>query len=429
MSTPQNPPQQHGHDELPKDLPKMSHAVMVLVGIGVIVCFAGLFLLGWLPNRAREREAHEQTAAANDAKPVVQTTPPKRTDKTIDLVLPADARANQETAIFPRANGYLKKLLVDIGDKVQKDQLLAEIDMPDVDADVNQAKASLAQAQANLTKAQNDFELADVTLKRYTGFAESGGVTQQQLDEKKAAFTQAQSALEGAKANVQVAQASLDRLISLQAYERVTAPFGGIISARNYDVGALMSASNTGDGKQLFSIADTETLRIFVNVPQAYVPSLKIGQPATLTLKTYPGRKFTGTIARWAGALDPATRTLRLEIDFPNHEGALFAGMYAEAHLPVNQDQPPLVVPTSALVFDSNGTRVWVVNDNKAYAAKVDVGRDFGTEVEISSGLKGNEMVVTNPGARMADGVDVQVAAPQVTQADAKPQQLASQKP
>src|SRR5262249_25385091 len=156
------------------------------------------------------------------------------------------------------------------GDKVKKDQLLAVIDMPDVDADVNQAKASLAQAQANLTKAQNDYDLADVTLKRYTGFAESGGVTQQQLDEKKAAFTQAQSVLEASKASVQVAQASLDRLTALQAYENVTAPFAGTISARNYDVGALMSASNTGDGKQLFSIADTETLRIFVNVPQAY---------------------------------------------------------------------------------------------------------------------------------------------------------------
>jgi RND family efflux transporter MFP subunit len=317
----------------------------------------------------------------------------------------------QETSIFPRANGYLKRVLVDIGDRVESGQLLAEIEQPDVDADLLQAKASVAQANANLVKAQNDFDLSQATLKRYEGFAQGGGVTQQQLDEKRAAFAQAQSALAGAQANVKVADAAVQRLTAMQGFEKVTAPFAGTITSRNYDIGALINGTNPAAGHELFRVADTATLRVFVNVPQTYVTAVRTGQPASLIVRNFGNREFAGTVARSAGALDPATRTLRYEIDVPNSDGVLYAGMYVQTKLPVTPHQAPMVVPTSALVFDATGTKVWTVDNGKAKAKKVDVGRDFGTEVEIASGLKGDESVVTNPGERLADNAPVQVTA------------------
>ncbi|HVT89805.1 MAG TPA: efflux RND transporter periplasmic adaptor subunit [Tepidisphaeraceae bacterium] len=421
-----NQPHHDAHDEIPKDLPKMRAWSVGLASVVVVVAFAGLFLLGWGPRKKRQADVEEQSKAVYEAKPSVQIALPKHTEKMIDLVLPADARAMQETPIFPRANGYLKRLLVDLGDRVEAGQLLAEIDTPDVDADLLQAKASVSQANASLVKAQNDFQLAQTTLTRYEGFAQAGGVTQQQLDEKRSAFAEAQSALEGAKANVQAAEASVQRLTAAQGFEKVVAPFAGVISARNYDIGALMSANGLPGNKELFRITDTSTLRVFVNVPQAYMTSLKTGEQAQLEVRNFPGKRFTGTIARSAGELDPATRTIRFEIDFPNKDGQLFAGMYGQAHLKINQDQPPMVVPTSALVFDAGGTKVWVVNDKKAYGKKVEVGRDFGAEAEIASGLNGDESVVTNPGTRLGDGVEVEVAN-QVAAPANKPQQVAIQ--
>jgi RND family efflux transporter MFP subunit len=265
------------------------------------------------------------------------------------------------------------------------------------------------QSQAQQTKAQDDLELAQATFKRYEAFSKTGGVTQQQFDEKQAALTQAQSVLAAATANVKAADANVQRLAALQGFEKVFAPFSGTITARNYDLGALMTPGGT-PGRELFRIADVSTLRVFVNVPQTYVTALRTGQEAFLAVRNYPGKEFTGSITRTAGALDPATRTLSYEIDVPNPQGTLFSGMYATARLQVHDAQPPLVVPTSALVFDSAGTRVWVVQDGKVFPRKVDLGRDFGTQTEVASGLTGNEEIVTNPGERLAEGADVQLA-------------------
>jgi len=405
------------HDEIPTDLPRIPTWGVIVAVIVLIMAFAGLFVLGWGPRQKRLAELRETTAAVEDARPLVQVALPQRSSKAKDLVLPADARAFQETSIFPRASGYLRKLHVDIGDRVKEGQLLAEIDAPDIDAELAQAKASLAQAQANLTKANNDFELSQTTLKRYQGFAQSGGVTQQQLDEKQAAFTEAQSAQAGGEANVKAADATVQRLTALQGFTKVYAPFAGTITARNYDLGALMTASSTA-GRELFRIADTDTLRVFVNVPQAYVTSVRNGQSAFLSVRNYPGKEFTGTITRSTGALDPNTRTLRYEIDFANKDGTLFAGMYAQARLEVTDAQPPVVVPTSSLVFDASGTKVWVVEQGKVFPKDVNVGRDLGTDIEVSSGLKGDESVVTNPGDRLATGAEVAVAG---TPAEAAP--------
>jgi RND family efflux transporter MFP subunit len=397
------------HEEIPKDLPKISSGAVMIAGIVIVVAFIALFLLAWIPSHRREAKVNEESEQANNAKPSVQVQQPKRTDKKFDVILPADLRANQETSIFPRASGYLQQLMVDIGDHVEVGQLLAVISVPDLDAQLAEAQATVVQANANLVKAQNDYELSDTTLKRYQGLAQSGGVTQQQLDEKTNAFTQAQSELAGARAAVKVDEAAVQRLAALQGFEKVTAPFSGTITGRNYDVGALISATNTTPGAELFRIADTSVLRVFVNVPQPYVAAIKTGQAAYISVTNFPGREFTGAVARTAGALDMNTRTLRYEIDYQNKDNTLYAGMYGQARLQINQTNSPLVIPTSALIFDSGGTKVWTVDQGKAQSKKVQVGRDFGTQVEISSGLDGTESVVTNPGLWLADGAEVQV--------------------
>jgi RND family efflux transporter MFP subunit len=410
----------HAHVDMPTDLPKVRTWGVALAGMVVVAAMGGLFVLGWVPRQHRLADLHEQTAGGAggvDDRPNVEVTRPKRSASAVDLVLPADARANQETAIFARANGYLKRFTVDIGDQVKAGQLLAEIDAPDVDAELVQAKASVGQAKANVVKAQDDLELARTTFERYKGFGKTGGVSQQEIDEKRAAVAQAQSALEAFKASVAAAEATVQRLAALQGFEKVYAPFAGTVTARNMDVGALVSAGQT---MPLFRIADTDVLRVYVNVPQSYVQSVQPGQKVALTVRNYPGREFEGVVARTTGALDPATRTLRYEVDVPNKDGVLLAGMYGEVRIKAKQDEPPMVVPTSAVVFDAGGTKVWVVEDGKVYQKRVDVGRDFGTEIEVSNGLSGKEQVVTNPGERLADGVEVEAKLPPQQQASAR---------
>src|SRR5436190_15126527 len=230
------------HDDIPQDLPRVSGVAVAIVAFIAVAAFVGLFLLGWVPRERRIAEL--KSDLTSDTRPVVETALPTRDIKPLDLWLPADARAMQETSIFPRANGYLKRLLVDIGDRVKEGQLLAEIDAPEVDADLNQARASLGQAQANAAKAQQDYELAEATSKGYDQAGASGGITQQQLDEKRSAQSQAQAALVAAKANISAAQASVQRLEAMQSFQKVTAPFAGTVTARNYDVGALLSPTN-----------------------------------------------------------------------------------------------------------------------------------------------------------------------------------------
>jgi RND family efflux transporter MFP subunit len=376
--------------------------VVAVVALVVVAALAGLFFVGYIPRQHRLAEVHREASEVNDGKPNVDVAIPKRSAKTQDVILPADVRSNQETSIFPRANGYLKGFAVDIGDRVKAGQLLAEISAPDLDAELLQAKASVEQARANLVKAQNDLDLAQATLTRYEGFAKTGGVTTQQLDEKRAAFTQAKGQFDADKANVQAAQASVERLTALQGFEKIYAPFDGVVTARNFDVGALMSASNP---TPMFRIADTHVLRVYTNVPQTYVQTVHVGDQVSIGVRNYPNKEFVGTVTRTAAALDPSTRTLRYEVDVPNADGLLYAGMYGEARIKASQEHPPIVIPTSAVVFDSAGTKVWVVDeDGKVHAKAVDVGRDFGTEIEIARGLEGQEHVVTNPGERLADG-------------------------
>lgn len=399
------------HDEIPTDLPKVGTRGIVIVAFVFILLLAALFAVGYIPHLHRMREA-EAIAKEQDDKPIVEVVQPKRANTGGELVLPGDARAFQETALYPRATGYLKQLLVDIGDRVKAGQLLAVIEAPEIDAQLNEARAALEQAKTNVTKSQTDLAFAQTTLQRYESAVKTGAVTTQDVDEKRTALDQAKSAVDASRAAVAASEASVQRLAELQGFQKVYAPFGGVITSRGYDVGALLTAANSTN-RALFGLAETDTLKVFVSVPQTYATAITNGQEATLEVRNFPGRLFKGKVVRSSGALDPATRTLKMEVDFPNSDDVLFAGMYGQVHLQIKSPTPPLMLPTSALVFDTDGTKVaTVAENNKVKFQKILVGRDLGTELEVTDGLSGSEQVVSNPGERLADGVEVQIAPP-----------------
>jgi RND family efflux transporter MFP subunit len=234
----------------------------------------------------------------------------------------------------------------------------------------------------------------------------------QDVDEKQAQFNQARHAFEAAKASVGAAAAAVQRLADLQSFQKVTAPFAGVVTSRNYDVGALLTAGSTG--KEMFRLVQSDTLRVFINVPQSYASGIKVAQEATFEVRNLPGRAFVGKVVRTSGAVDPTNRTLRVELNVDNKENALWAGMYGTVTLPILRDQPPLIVPSSALLFQAQGTQVALVRDNKIAMQTINVGRDLGQELEVIGGLNENDQVVANPGERLAEGVEVEIAkAPQ----------------
>jgi RND family efflux transporter MFP subunit len=399
-------------------LPKIRWWAVLLALVVGAAAFIKLYSLGSGPRRERADEA-KTAAATYDPRPVVDVVKVRRGETASDLRLPADVDSMQQTLVFARTNGYLKSFSADVGDRVAAGRVLAEIDTPEIDAQIAWAHAAVDVARANVVKARVDLELADATLKRFEAFAATGGATAQQLDEKRSAAAQAKSALASAEANVVLADAEVKRLETLQGFEHVTAPFAGVVTARNYDVGALVGPSGASAAKELFRLESGDVLRAWVNVPQSYVASTKVGAKAFLTVSNWPGREFPGTLTRTAGVLDANTRTLRCEIDVPNPDGALFSGMYGEVRFPVTTDHPTLTVPTSAPTFGASGPTVWTVVDGHVHAKKVVLGRDFGAEIEVLDGLSPDDDVVKNPGERLLDGLEVRVAA-KVT-ADARP--------
>lgn len=410
----QDPPQ-HRHEKethRPHDLPQFSSGKLILMGIIVLTIFVAAFFARFIPQRLHERNLAEQADEAANAPPVVNITLPQPLAVEEDLKLPADISPMQQTAIYARVDGYLKHWLVDINDHVEKGQLLAEIDAPDTDAQLAQAQAALQQAQANVVRAAADLELANATYERYHGLLPSGSVTQQDLDTRQSNANQAAAEKAADDAAVKSARATVDRLAAEQGFEKIIAPFSGTITFRNYDVGARISSTDTAKGHEMFDIADTDRLRIYVNVPQAYVTLIQLGQPVHfIAERNYGDHQFTGFVARTAGVLDPSTRTLLTELDFDNHNHQLWAGMYGEVHIGVHHSHPMLTVPTPAMLFEADGTQVAVVDDqNHVHFRPVTVGQDLGQNLEIIGGLTGNERIVTNPGEKLLDGIAVEVA-------------------
>jgi RND family efflux transporter MFP subunit len=326
----------------------------------------------------------------------VEVIKPMRQKPTQDLVLAGDIRAFSDAPIFARTNGYLKRWTVDIGTKVKKGQLLAEIDAPETNDQLRQARADAQTARAN-------YLLAKTTSDRWAQMLKNNSVSRQETDEKAGDMLAKQAALNAAQANV-------SRLEQLVSFQKIYAPFDGVVTARNTDVGQLIDAGSGAAGRELFHIQDASTLRVYVDVPQAYARMVTVGLPAELQLNEERNRKFEGVTVRTAGAVDPVARTMRVEVDVKNPTGELLAGAYAQVRFRLTSAQPSYTLPGNALLFRPEGVRAATVDaNNRVKLLPITLGTDYGTRVSIASGLNGDERVIVNPPDSIIDGAMVRI--------------------
>jgi RND family efflux transporter MFP subunit len=361
----------------------------------LLAAVALTYVFGVQP-RIDARAALKKEAAARSTM-VVSVVQPKQASASRELILPGNMQAYSDAPIYARTSGYMKRWHADIGKHVKAGELLAEIDTPEVDDQLQQARADLASAEGN-------FRLAESTAARWEALLRTDSVSRQEVDERRSDFAVKKSALDAARFNVA-------RLQKLQAFKRLYAPFDGVITARKTDVGALIDAGAAGGpGKELFHIAATRKLRVYVNVPQANARDAVPGVAAELTLPEFPGRRFKGTLVRTARAIDASSRTLQAEVEVDNPESALLPGGYAEVHLKLGESNRALLLPVNALLFRPEGVMVGVVQqDQRALLTPIVLGRDFGTEVEVTSGLGANDTVILNPSDSLASGAEVRV--------------------
>ena len=319
-------------------------------------------------------------------------------DADSEMVLPGTLKPNVESPLYARTNGYLKKWYKDIGSHVQKGELLAEIDTPEIDQQLAQSRADLVTSQANLS-------LASLTATRYQDLIKSDSVSRQDLDNAK-------GDLAARRAMVQSADANVKRLEEMESFKRVYAPFTGIITQRNVDTGTLINAGNGGNAtKEMFDLAQIDPMRVYVAVPQAYSPSIRLGLKACLSLTELAQRKFCGQVVRTANSIDPATRTLLTEVDVPNPSGTLLPGAYAEVHFDVKVTGQRISLPINALLFRPDGTMAAVVGpDNRIFLKKLTIGRDFGNTLEVLQGIDPTDRVVVNPPDALEQGEQVNLA-------------------
>jgi RND family efflux transporter MFP subunit len=400
------------------------HTIRNLVLLFIVILIVA-FVAGYLPRHQRELKLEAEADTHNEALPQVSVMTAVRAEGRGNLVLPGNIQAVTEAPILARAEGFLKTRYVDIGDRVTQGQLLAEIEAPDLDQQVTQARAAVQQVQADLERATAALEqgkanesLAKVTAQRWDNLVKRGVVSRQENDQYQAQYT-AQAAnvraldhaVAAAKSNIAAAQANVARLSDLQSYLKVRAPFAGVITVRNVDVGALVNSGST----LLFRIARTNLLRTYVNVPQSSASDVHVGQTAFLSTSEAPDTKFPGQVARTANALDPSSRTLLVEIQAENSAGKLMPGMYVQVDLNLPRKDPPLLIPSDTLVVRPEGTLVALVgNGNKVHFQRIQVGRDFGDRIEVLSGMKEGEKVIVNPNDSVQEGVRVQpVAGPE----------------
>jgi RND family efflux transporter MFP subunit len=328
--------------------------------------------------------------------PTVVVIHPKPEPPQQELVLPSTLQAFIESPIYARTSGYLAHWYKDIGSRVEKGQLLAEIQTPEIDQELMQARAAREQAEAQLN-------LAKTSAERWENLRKMDAVAQQETDERSSSYAQQQAALASATANVR-------RLEQLESFKHVYAPFAGVITKRNTDIGALINAGNSGSNQELFDIAQISPIRVYVDVPEIYAPSIHPGVGGSMDLPAFPGERFEGKVVRTSDAIDPATRTLRTEIDVPDTQGRLLPGAYAQVHFHLNVNTPRMSVPVNALLFRAEGPRAAVVGeDGKVHLAPVVIGRDYGNEVEVLGGLKQSDRLVLNPSDSIEDGQSVRV--------------------
>lgn len=370
-----------------------AHLRRVLLLVGIV--FVGLYLIGLVPRLTLRRAIRSDASAARERVPVVATVSPRLAAEALTVQLPGSVQAILETGVYARTDGYLKMRYVDIGDRVVAGQQLADIDTPEVNQQLNQAIANQNEAKANVVKLEADLSLARTTLARYQT-AGVGTVSKQQIDERTAGVTDAEKAVDAARATVAANEANVHRLLDLQGFQKVYASFDGIITARNVDQGALISAGSSGGTRELFRLAQVDVLRILVYVPQSYAGDVKVGQSAGVTVRELPRRVFAGKVTRTAGAIDPASRTMLTEVQVPNPEGLLLSGSYATVEFKLDRSAPPIVIPSNALLIDARGVRVATVDaDGTLHYQPIEIGRDYGTEVEVLAGVTPADVVVT----------------------------------
>jgi RND family efflux transporter MFP subunit len=395
-----------------------SGITVVAIVLLLAVVLAGAFFAGYIPLQRRDTLVRAESEQRTKDVPRMEVIRVGRSTAQSELTLPGTLQAVTEAPILARADGYLKQRMVDLGDRVKAGQPLAEIDAPELDQQIHQAEAAVAQAEASVEQAQasleqgkSNRELARITADRWKTLAAEGVVSQQENDQYQAQLASQNAnvaALEKAvaaqRSNVAASKASLARLMEIQGYRIVKAPFDGVITVRNVDVGALVSTGTT----LLYRIAQTGMLRTYVNVPQENSGAVRVGQTAELKLSNFPGRTFRGTVARTANALDPASRTMLVEIRVPNGEGTLFPGMYAEVGLGSMRANPPLLVSAQALIVRSDGAQVAVVDsDGIIHLQKVSIGRDYGDRVEIQQGIHEGVTILASPGDAAQEGAKI----------------------
>jgi RND family efflux transporter MFP subunit len=399
----------HGSEQLKHETPKASRGALAVLVVVILIVLAIVAVFGIVRriHATTELETYTDTTAA----PPVSVQAPVLQQSSNEIVLPGNMQAFTLAPIYARTTGYVKVWYHDIGTHVKKGDLLAIIETPELDQQLAAAKADLATAESNAG-------LAKTTADRYSDLISKNAVSQQDTDTAASAFEARNTEVNSAKANVQ-------RLQELVSFERIVAPFDGVVTARNLDIGQLISATGStttaGAGtvtgnKEIFDISAINTLRVYVNVPQVYAPDAKNGVMATLSLPQYPGRKFEGKLVRSSNAVDPGTRTLLAEVDVDNRGGELLPGSYTEVHLHTSNPAPALVIPVSALILEADGLRVATVDSNNiAHLQRVITGRDLGTTVEVLSGLKQGQPVISNPPDSLTDGEKVRVVKPSQT--------------
>jgi RND family efflux transporter MFP subunit len=365
-----------------------------VVSGAILMAFAGIFVFGVLTRLHKGATVRAETAQM--AEPSVSVVSPQRSSPTQEIVLPGNVQPFISAPIYSRTNGYLKRWYADIGTHVNTGQLLAEIATPEVDQQLEQSRSNLATAAANL-------KLAEITKNRYQGLLATHAVAQQDVDNAVGTYNANKTIVDADQANVK-------QLETLQSFEKIYAPFDGIITARNTDVGALIASGNAGGvSTDLFHISQPGKLRVYVNVPEQYSQAASPGLTAQLTLAEFPGRQFPGKLVRTSNAINLASRTLLTEIDVNNPTGELLSGSYTEVHLKVRGQSSSYLVPVSTLIFRSQGLQVAVVKNGSVTLAPITPGRDFGEQIEVVSGLKGDEALIVNPPDSIVSGQKVQV--------------------
>lgn len=436
----------HDHDRVNKK--PVNKGVLFLFILAVVVVFFLVFLLGFLPRHSRNKEIEARAKDQKDSVPIVQTLQIKHAQDTAGLTVPGTTTPLIEAYVYARSNGYISRRLVDIGDRVHKGQLLAIIDSPDLDQQVDQARQQVSQAESQVAQQKAQLDLATVTVKRYRVLVAKGVFSKQDGDQRETDYQGQIANVAAAERNVEAFKANLRRTIALQSYERVTAPFDGVITARNVDVGALVSASGSangsgagapqgqqtgsssgasnssgtsgasstaaspstggGQGGALFSIAQVQRLRILVSVPEGYAPSVFVGQHATVNLQGAPDTSFYCDVTRTAAAIDQNTRTLLTEVQVDNKSGKLLSGMYAVVTFDAIKGKGSILVPSDAIAIRKDKSVIAILtSDNKVHMQPVQIGRDYGPSTEITSGLKDGDTIITEITDDIAEGAPV----------------------